>query len=127
MDLEIQKRWVEALRSGNYNQTCNVLNDGKGGYCCLGVLTDLYIQDRPTARWENLKDHCILVIDEDSTDTNDLPEPVARWAGLDGLTNESFHVPTLAGGGNKTLIDLNDNQRLSFNRIADEIEKYGVV
>lgn len=29
-------RWVDALRSGKYEQTTGVLQDSKG-YCCLGV------------------------------------------------------------------------------------------
>lgn len=32
-----RRKWVEALRSGKYKQTTQVLHDGEG-YCCLGVL-----------------------------------------------------------------------------------------
>jgi hypothetical protein len=37
MDVEIGRKWVAALRSGEYPQTTDVLYDGCG-YCCLGVL-----------------------------------------------------------------------------------------
>lgn len=37
MNKDIKKKWVEALRSGDYKQTRLRLQD-KGGYCCLGVL-----------------------------------------------------------------------------------------
>ena len=37
---ELHKKWVEALRSGEYKQTQNKLHD-KDGYCCLGVLCEV--------------------------------------------------------------------------------------
>lgn len=37
MDKEIMRKWIEALRSGEYAQCQNSLMDDKG-YCCLGVL-----------------------------------------------------------------------------------------
>jgi len=33
--------WVDALRSGKYQQTTTVLRSPQGGYCCLGVLCDV--------------------------------------------------------------------------------------
>jgi len=40
MDPEVKKAWVEALRSGEYEQTDGGLcYDGK--YCCLGVLCEI--------------------------------------------------------------------------------------
>jgi hypothetical protein len=39
MDAEIKTKWVEALRSGEYDQARGVLHDrDNGGFCCLGVL-----------------------------------------------------------------------------------------
>lgn len=49
MKPEIKKRWIEALRSGKYNQ-------GKGylckddSYCCLGVLCELAVEDGAISR-----------------------------------------------------------------------------
>lgn len=40
MNQAIKERWVEALRSGEYNQTRGRLRDD-AGYCCLGVLCDI--------------------------------------------------------------------------------------
>lgn len=34
--IDLNKRWIEALESGEYKQTKNFLYDGVG-YCCLGV------------------------------------------------------------------------------------------
>ena len=48
MNPDIKVRWVEALRSGRYEQARGVLrkqidDQGRVGYCCLGVLCDLYV------------------------------------------------------------------------------------
>lgn len=36
------KKWIAALRSGEYEQTRGALND-ENGFCCLGVACDLFI------------------------------------------------------------------------------------
>lgn len=57
MDQAIGRRWVEALRSGNYQQTTGFLRRTEhtnrvtgevnpAGFCCLGVLCDLIAPDR---------------------------------------------------------------------------------
>lgn len=38
MPAKLKKKWVKALRSGEYGQAEGVLCDGKGNFCCLGVL-----------------------------------------------------------------------------------------
>jgi len=42
MNRQIKAKWIAALRSGKYEQTQDVmrrkLDNGKSGYCCLGVL-----------------------------------------------------------------------------------------
>ena len=53
----IARRWVEALRSGEYGQTTHRLRDGEpgalgNGFCCLGVLCDLYAKEHPEAAWQ---------------------------------------------------------------------------
>jgi hypothetical protein len=45
MNPEVKARWVAALRSGAYQQTHNRLTDHRGGFCCLGVLCDLYAEE----------------------------------------------------------------------------------
>ena len=50
MDAGLKARWVEALRSGGYEQTHGALrlpiNEGdEVGYCCLGVLCNLIDPD----------------------------------------------------------------------------------
>jgi len=38
MKKSLKKKWVKALRSGEYEQTSDTLCNGVGGFCCLGVL-----------------------------------------------------------------------------------------
>lgn len=38
MDANLKSRWIEALRSGKYEQGSGQLKDHSGNYCCLGVL-----------------------------------------------------------------------------------------
>jgi len=37
LPVEFKKKWVEALRSGEYKQGKEQLYDSEGHYCCLGV------------------------------------------------------------------------------------------
>jgi hypothetical protein len=41
VDEAIKQKWVEALRSGNYQQTQGALHKINDGYCCLGVLCEI--------------------------------------------------------------------------------------
>lgn len=49
MKRTIRNRWVEALRSGKYQQATGTLTAitpaGKVGHCCLGVLTEIAVAD----------------------------------------------------------------------------------
>lgn len=41
MNAEIKQRWLDALRSGKYNQGSRVLRSESNKYCCLGILCEL--------------------------------------------------------------------------------------
>lgn len=72
---EVKKKWVAALKNGEYEQgRAQLKNEGK--FCCLGVLCDLHRKTikKKGCRWE---DNGYL----NSMDT--LPEEVQEWAGLD--------------------------------------------
>jgi hypothetical protein len=49
MNKALVKEWVEALRSGSYPQGRSMLN-GRGGYCCWGVLCDI-LAKRGDGKW----------------------------------------------------------------------------
>lgn len=123
MKKEIAERWVEALRSGAYGQTQQVLNDGKGNYCCLGVLCDV-VKDEVKGEWHEGGDFLM----EGRFSSHDvLPFQVARFVEAD--TNLAFwelgvipeRTKTAFGITANYLTELNDNA-WTFDDIADAIE-----
>lgn len=116
MKKAIKKEWVKALRSGKYKQAKKKLRTAKG-WCCLGVLTDLYCK----AKGISFKDNF--------AGKSTLPSEVAEWAGLGKNTDKS--VINIKYRGKRTnLAGLNDGDDnvgvkngLSFSKIAYNIEK----
>jgi hypothetical protein len=103
MNQEIKQRWIQALRSGEYEQ-------GEGGlfhcgkFCCLGVLTDLYIKEHGF-QWK--QDSADLWSFEDERET--LPQSVQDWSGIDAPDPMICH---------SFATDLNDYHDASFEDIA---------
>src|SRR5258708_27314920 len=83
MNAEVKKKWVDALKSGEYQQTTGTLKDNNS-YCCLGVLCDLYIKEHTGVSWDTL-----LPLYPDSerhaklATWGELPDIVVDWAGVD--------------------------------------------
>lgn len=50
IDKETKAKWVEALRSGQYQQLKGALFDGNNSYCCLGVLQRIREEEVPVAK-----------------------------------------------------------------------------
>lgn len=100
------RKWVIALRSGEYQQGKESLHpDGK--FCCLGVACDLFLKAKKMT-WEQ-NDFYI------EKNLNDLPISVVHWFGLpDGNPLVS---PTI------TAVMANDDRQWSFKKIATSIEK----
>src|SRR6056297_2776684 len=46
---ETTQKWIDALRSGKYEQNISALRSNDNKFCCLGVLCDIY---DPT-KWRN--------------------------------------------------------------------------
>lgn len=124
-----QRQWVDALRSGEYEQTTNVLcrlneDDEPVGFCCLGVACDLALKAGIDLKVSNgtLTD-AELAEDDDPIRclsyggaTAALPPVVRAWLGLsDGNDNGMY------GGGMECLAGRND-AGASFGAIADIIE-----
>jgi hypothetical protein len=120
--LDIAKQWTEALRSGKYRQTLNMLKntfdepseDGtKVGYCCLGVLCELAADAGILNRAEN---DGYTYEDAEGTYYTALPPVVLEWAGIHFANGwRSVDEPSLVG--------LNDEWGFSFEQIAEVIEK----
>ena len=128
MNPTIKKRWVKALRSGEYVKTKGRLCDTPRhrlmsinprprafyetahGFCCLGVLGDLAVQDG-AAEWGpvNSNDELVLLTSTGNASTCMLPGDIRAWAGLDADAQDY-------------LARVNDDG-WSHRRIADWIEK----
>jgi hypothetical protein len=115
MNAAIKERWIDALISGEYEQTEDVLKDDVG-FCCLGVLCDI-VKDEVGGRWEEQEDGIVKFILPFETAFSVLPEAVVGYAELDG-DNPSVNFD----GANLTLAELND-ERMSFGQIAAIIEE----
>ncbi len=119
MKHEIAEQWVEALRSGEYRQTKERLRDRDDGFCCLGVLCDLYDRSHGGTGWGepavNDTEICFLGHDVD------LPVQVAEWAGLKTFVGYYDEASKLACIGTNNLAATNDSGA-SFSDIANIIE-----
>lgn len=99
---EVYKLWLEALRSGKYNQgTGRLRNKNEEKFCCLGVLQDLSVKDGG-APWGSPNGAC---------NSDALPTAVIR------------NFMGLSFSDCDKLTELNDADKLSFTEIADHIEQ----
>ena len=127
MNSQVKEKWVAALRSGEYQQGINSLRSNQG-FCCLGVLCDLYAKEH-NENWEYVNAYS-----EQTTKAKDswyfdeerqfLPWKVMNWAGIE---DENPEVKIVDEDGNvleyEILSYMNDMGK-SFSSIADTIEKY---
>ena len=103
------QKWVEALRSGKYQQGFQKLCTAEEKYCCLGVLCEVAIQEGVISSYIRTDPY--------------LPEEVQTWVGLQSsrgdykIKHSDFNVES------RNLADIdNDRNRSSFTIIADIIE-----
>lgn len=117
MNKKIKEKWVKALRSGKYKKTTSCLHNEKG-FCCLGVLTDLYIKSHKIAKWKHdnkeLDKLLFVTYNKSEKEMELLPERVMKWSGLEE-DNPTIEMNTLSS--------YNDENMYSFKRIATLIEK----
>lgn len=122
---DIKVRWVEALRSGQYEQTEGLLaNDN--GFCCLGVLCEIAVQDGVVVKevkdqWEgDPNDNHVVTYGVGTEYAMDavLPSMVYEWAEL-----ESSNPAIMYQDVRHPISDLNDDYKLTFSEIADVIER----
>lgn len=118
MNSEIKQKWLDALRSGEYNQTAGALHN-KNGFCCLGVLCDI-VKDDLNLEWDFEEQK---VLDAYSIDSNvsHLPIVVAEYVELysvSPLCKTSYY-------GDIKYIDIAviNDRGASFSEIANIIEE----
>jgi hypothetical protein len=105
-----QQLWVDALRSGEYQQTKKTLQD-VNGYCCLGVACDVAA-----------KNGIPVGFGDDGTlegGTLSSQHEVVDWLGLNSYTGYIGYVE----GISTELTFLNDTYEYTFSMIADFIEQ----
>lgn len=110
MNQQVKTQWLKALRSGEYQQARGRLW-GYKGFCCLGVLCDIYVKES-NHQWEEDDFGGHKIFDESAM----LPIEVMTWAGL------SEANPSISDRANNSLASINDRGS-SFEEIADLIEK----
>lgn len=77
----IKKLWVDALRSGEYEQGKNVLrNIEKNTFCCLGVLCDIAIKQGLPIKTDTINDYSGDRVLKYNSNYENLPESVMDWA-----------------------------------------------
>lgn len=125
---QVIKQWVDALRSGEYEQTRGKLHrvvaddqltNEKPGMCCLGVLCDL------AAKAGVVEAHQLGNLMQYGEETHVLPRAVKSWAGFEFDNPYVDHVVEFGEGPEQAhdpLSLLNDDFGLGFEPIADAIE-----
>ena len=114
--------WVDALRSGDYAQCHNALNDGKG-FCCLGVACEVAIRSgvdvlRGTEEIGHSDDGTPKTRATYDNNGGYPPSAVREWLGLPEA-NPRLSPPD---GGVTSAVFANDSAAWTFARIADAIE-----
>jgi hypothetical protein len=109
MNPQIKQKWLNALRSGEYQQTQERLRK-EDGFCCLGVLCDLYGKEN-NVEWQHNE------VDGYFYEKNSavLPLSVMEWADVDGRWGDICNRT-------ETLARLNDRGS-TFEQIANLIEE----
>ena len=124
MNEAIKAKWLADLRSGKFPQTDSVLRNDEG-YCCLGVLCDLYSRETGV-EWEPRSSSQFSM----HSATSVLPDAVREWADLPHEHGGYVAVSKSYGEGEETtlyhtpsLTELNDQWNYDFKQIADVIEE----
>lgn len=117
MKREVMQMWVDALRSGEYQQGVGELRvvweTGDIDYCCLGVLCDLHRRRTNQGEW---LEEGYVPWGASKKHVRTLPEPVRRWAEMrDGNPDMPEKQMTIA--------ELNDVSELPFTELAELIEQ----
>lgn len=114
------KQWLDALRSGDYEQGEGTLMSGtyrKPMFCVLGVAHDTYLKSVPGTGWYDL----------DMGETS-LPVSSADWTFNGSVNPEVYSKATLSTGhtldGWYMVTELNDCYGATLEEIADIVESY---
>jgi hypothetical protein len=104
MNRQYKEPWLEALRSGRYQQGRSYINS-QGRFCCLGVLCDV-----AGVQWTQPDEAGDCTSIDGTTDYCNLTE---KGCEMFGLRSQDVQV----------LTRMNDSEGKSFRDIADYIER----
>ena len=107
MNPELKKKWLAALRSGDYTQDTGRLKKDNG-FCCLGVLCDI----SGLGQWIP---HPSLPDEYDDGSDQNQRRVYLPW---------NVHVHSgLTADNEYDLARMNDQRKLTFSQIADYVEE----
>lgn len=115
---ELVKLWVEALRSGKYQQVKGVLREPLAngyGYCCLGVLCEI---TKPL-----IIDSGDLAYLEDNLEKGCYPPLIALKHLISDCTNQHLISVIMPDNTVCAVTTLNDDLGMTFDQIADLLEQ----
>jgi hypothetical protein len=111
MHQELKGPFVTALRSGEYPQTYGALCEG-GKFCAGGVLCELAVEAGVATR-SVLTSGTVQYTADGERSVAFVPDGVLKWAGM-----PAYQM--------RMLMDMNDQERASFEVIADVVEGWVV-
>ena len=126
MNKRIKKKWIAALRSGEYVQGRGAMlttdEDGNDSFCCLGVLSNIHAEETGgcwvAGRKTEISSYCAIF--------GTLPPEVRDWADLSEadprMGEHRYHLSDYNDGngfGNGS----NKFGQMTFKQIATMIEK----
>lgn len=117
---EVKAKLVAALRGGEYKQARSYLRT-RDGYCCLGVLCDLYLKEHPeyAGGWAPYASGGTSSFSTGAEKFCSFPpNQINEWSGL----VERYDDSDKARDTLRKLAAMNDDGQ-SFEEIADYIEK----
>lgn len=133
MNQERKAQWVAALRSGKYEQGQGYLhqNNWTGElFCCLGVACDLAWQEGVAEKEGRVLSTGMEIFEYEGHDCYP-PAEVREWLGFGGtgwgdtLSLVTLHYEDSHGEQHTAELDeLNDTTGLTFDQIADLIERW---
>lgn len=120
MNERIGRLWIDALRSGKYEQGFGALNRN-GKFCCLGVLCEVAIAEGIKLEVGNRShpsDDATEFVYYDGRNAA-LPIAVREWAEM----YSEIGIIDLSVEPKQILVVINDSRNVDFNEIADVIER----
>ncbi len=119
MNPKVKELWIAALLSKKYEQAPGQLKTQAGGFCCLGVLCDVFMgQPGAESEWGGVREHSI------QGNEGVLPQFVDDWAEMPGEHFDLWHADLgTTINAEEHLASMNDDQGKTFKDIAKWIQE----